>query len=60
MQFHPMSKAQRIANQVVSGINSGALPKSSLQMTISQIRAGWSVSAVTAQEIHWILTENWK
>jgi hypothetical protein len=54
------NKAQRIAKTVVSGINAGALPKSSLQMTVEQIRAGWSVTAATAQEIRWILTENWK
>jgi hypothetical protein len=54
------AKAQRIANQIVRGINEGTLPKSALQTTPASIRAAWSVSPATAQEIAWILTENWK
>ena len=54
------NKAQRIAKTIVNGINAAVLPKTSLQMTVKQIRAGWSVTAATAQEIRWILTENWK
>jgi hypothetical protein len=54
------NKATRIARQIVNGINSASLPKSALQMTVAQIRAGWSVSAATAQEIQWILSDNWK
>tara|TARA_R110000868_G_scaffold135931_1_gene348635 strand:- start:439 stop:612 length:174 start_codon:yes stop_codon:yes gene_type:complete len=54
------NQAQRIAKTIVNGINAAVLPKSSLQMTVKQIRYGWSVTAATAQEIRWILTENWK
>jgi hypothetical protein len=54
------SKAKRIAYQIIQGINSAVLPISSLQMTVSQIRTGWSVSLATAQAIQWILTENYK
>lgn len=53
-------KAQRIANQIIKGINDGTLPKTALQTTPASIRAAWSVSTATAQEIAWILTENWK
>lgn len=54
------TKAQRIANRIVQGINDGTLPKSALQTTPASLRVAWSVSPSTAQEIAWILTENWK
>jgi len=54
------NKAHRIAKTIVNGVNAAVLPASSLQMTVQQIRAGWNVTTVTAQEIRWILTENWK
>ena len=54
------TRAQRIAGLVVTGINLGQLPKSALQMTAAQIRAAWDVRKAEAQEIRWILTENWK
>ena len=60
MQTNNTNKAQRIAKAIVTGINAAVLPKSALQMTVQQIRAGWSVTAGTAQEIRWMLTENWK
>jgi len=54
------NKAQRIAKTIANGVNAAVLPASSLQMTVQQILAGWNVTSATAQEIRWILTENWK
>jgi len=54
------SRARQVAMAVVNGINAAQLPKSALQMSLKQIRAGWHVTLDEAQEIRWILTENWK
>ncbi len=55
-----MNRAQRLSMVIVNAINAAELPKSALQMSVKQIQYGWNVSAETAQEIRWILTENWK
>jgi len=54
------NKAQRIAKIILDGINAATLPKSALQITVSQIRKSWKVTVAEAQEIRWILTENFK
>lgn len=52
--------ATQLAAKIISGINSGAFPSSSLRMTAKQMRDAYPVTAAVACEAAMILADNFQ